>query len=82
MESDLDTAADYLEKSLAQNQRTLLSFFSITDHLEVLDYTQGTLKRVKVTGLESESQLHSFVKLVPFSTYAVVAKNGLSNIIL
>lgn len=39
VESDLDIAADYLEKSLTQNRRTLLAFLSITDHLEILDYT-------------------------------------------
>lgn len=51
--SDLDIAADYLEKSMTQNRRAKLAFFSVSDYLEVLDYTQGTSKRVKIYGLES-----------------------------
>ena len=81
-ESDLDIAADYLEKSLTQNRRGLLAFLSASDHLEVLDYAFGILNRVKVSGLGSKDTLPSFVRLVPFSSYAVVAKNGLSDIVL
>lgn len=77
VESDLDISADYLEKSLAQKSIGLLAFFSVSDHLEVLDYARGTSRRVLVTGLGSEIQRHSFVRLVPFSTHAVIAKNGL-----
>ena len=36
--SELDVAADFLDKSLTQNRRSLFAFLTDSDHVEILEY--------------------------------------------
>jgi hypothetical protein len=43
-EFDLDSASDFLEKSLTSERRSILAFLSVSDHLEIFDFDSNELK--------------------------------------